>query len=454
MRCTAAIFFSVSMVAQSLSAAPPPVRAVQTMDQSHQLLVQGATFSQRSAVLQLASGLRQTLLQALYLPQERYPVARPLLFLLNPERSSEIQPAFQVLEDPGGLKIQIQLAPIQNHVSLQVERIILTALITELSLRTPLSADKDSQEPLVYPARWLVDAVLHKYHHPDSRFSPVQLRPVLEAGQIPPPLLLLARPENDIGTSTEEEVALARCLLWMLTNRSENRPGIPGLLKTDFTQDPLGHFRKLFPVLGASEASLNKEWTLAVAAYGTLAEIISLDGPQTQLEIERLLQLDLTEADTGRHLIVPLEQFSDFLRFPGLRLVLATRQLEWGLLQERGHFLYSAVIATYAAVCGELAQGRTAGVPRRLREATLEKESIAARLSRIHDHMNWFEAVVAPRQNTAKLREFYRILDKQPAVSDSVRRALDKAELQLKDAAEREDIARILEETQRRKIEK
>jgi hypothetical protein len=421
------------------------------MDQSRQLLVQGGTFSQRSAILQLATGLRQTLLQTLYLPQERYPVARPLLLLLNPERSSDIQPTFQVIEDPGGLKIQIHLAPLQDGVPLQLERIILTALITELSLRPTPSAEKDIPGFFVYPPRWLVDAVLHKYHHPDPRFSPVCLRPVLDAGKIPPPLLLLARPENDVVASSDEEVALARCLLWMLTNRMENRPGIRPLLKTDFSQDPLGRFQKLFPVLGASETSLHKEWTLAVAAYGTLAEIISLDGPQTQLEIERLLQLDLTEAETGRRLTFPLEQFSDFLRFPGLRAVLATRQLEWGLLQERGHFFYSAVIATYAAVCGELAQGKTADVLRRLREATLEKESVSARLSRIHDHMNWYEAVAAPRQNTSKLREFYRILDKQPPIPDSVHRALDKAELKLKDAAEREDVARILEEAGRRK---
>ncbi len=454
MRCATAIFLSLAVLAQSLGAAPPPVRAVQTMDQSHQLLVQGATFPQRAAVLKLAGELRESLLKALYLPLERYPTARPLLLLLNPQQRPEIPPEVEVIEDPGGLKLQLRLAPLEGEASPQVERAILTALIIELSQRPSSPGGSDKLEPVLYPPRWLVDAVLHKHHHPDSRFSPVRLRPVLEGGRIPSPLLLLARPENDVAVSSEEEIALARCLLWMLTNRSENRSGLWALLKTDFTQDPLRSIQKLFPFLGNTEASLTKEWTLAIAAYGTQDEIVSLDGPKTQLEIERLLQFDLTETETGRHLSLPLEQFSDFLRFPGIRSILATRQLEWILLQERGHFLYGAVIATYAAVCGELARGKTEGIPLRLREATLERESVSARLSRIRDHMNWYQAVVAPRQNSAKLREFYRILDQQPALSEKVLLALDKAELQLKEEAERENITRILDDARLRRNEK
>lgn len=454
MRCATAIFISLAVLAQTLGAAPPPVRAVQTMDQAHQLLVQGATFPQRAAVLKLAGELREALLKALYLPQERYPTARPILLLLNPQQRPEIPPDVEVIEDPGGLKLQLRLAPLEGEVSPQVERSLLTALIVELSQRPLAPGGSNKLEPVLSPPRWLVDAVLYKHHHPDSRFFPVRLRPVLEAGKIPSPLLLLARPENDIAASSEEEISLARCLLWMLTNRSENRSGLRALLKTDFTQNPLQNIQKLFPFLGDTEASLYKEWTLAIAAYGTQDEIVSLDGPKTQLEIERLLQLDLTEAETGRHLRFPLEQFSDFLRFPGIRSVLATRQLEWILLQERGHFLYTAVIATYAAVCGELSRGKTEGIPLRLREATLERESVSARLSRIRDHMNWYQAVAAPRQNSAKLREFYRILDQRPALSEKVIEALDKAELQLKEEGEREDITRILDDAQRRKIEK
>ncbi|MEI7775762.1 MAG: hypothetical protein WCK17_13415, partial [Verrucomicrobiota bacterium] len=89
---------------------PPPVRAVQTTDQEHQLLVQGGVFPERVAVLRLASALREIVLKTLFVPLERYPKARPLLFLINPTQPAEIPASYQVIEDPGGVKIQLRLA--------------------------------------------------------------------------------------------------------------------------------------------------------------------------------------------------------------------------------------------------------------------------------------------------------------------------------------------------------
>ena len=49
--------------------------------------------------------------------------------------------------------------------------------------------------------------------------------------------------------------------------------------------------------------------------------------------------------------------------------------------------------------CQALAAGRTTGILRQLQLATLERESVAARLERIRDYLNWFEAVAAPRND-------------------------------------------------------
>jgi len=58
----------------------------------------------------------------------------------------------------------------------------------------------------------------------------------------------------------------------------------------------------------------------------------------------------------------------------------------------------------------------------------LERESIAARLSRIRDHLNWFEAVAAPRLWTQQLAEFYRVLDELPPLSERTKAELDRAQ--------------------------
>ncbi len=428
---------------------PPLARVVQTSDQARQLLVNGGSFPQRVAVLRLAEELRETLLKALSLKQESYPIARPLLFVLSAEHPKETPPQIQAIEDPGGVKLQLRLAPLEGEASVAVERAILSALLMELSMRGQNA--ESPPEPRPTP-RWLVDALLHKHHHTNPLFAPINLRPLLKSGQLPSPVALLARPEADLTPSTPEETDLARCLLALLTNRPEGVAGVQQMLRADFQPAPLRALQHCFPSLGHSEALLQREWTLAVAAYGTQQERISLDGPQTELEIQRLLQFELTDPATGNHFTFPLNQFADYRRLTGIQGVLAARQLEWIALRERGHFLYGPVLDVYASVCGDLAQGRTADVERRLREATLEQESVSARLSRIRDHMNWFEAVAAPREMSPRLAEFYRILDAQerPKVSDAVRRALDKAEAQLQLQREKEDLDLALDEARHR----
>ena len=124
----------------------------------------------------------------------------------------------------------------------------------------------------------------------------------------------------------------------------------------------------------------------------------------------------------------PLSQFEDYLRLPGAKNLLLHRQLEFNALRDRAHFFYNEVINIYAVACNELAAGRTKDIVRRLRNATLERESIAARLSRIRDHLNWFEAVAAPRLWTPQLAEFYRVLDELPPLSERTKAELDRAQ--------------------------
>ena len=435
--------------------APPPPsplpRSSQTSDETRQILVQGGTFPQRSAVLTLARELRETALKALNLSPAHYPVARPLLFLLREDLQPNSLPLYGVIEDPGGLKIQIELAPFVEEPRLGVERTIVALFLIELGLREHASIPGGGPKGLLSPPRWLVDVLTYKHHNPDPLLSPPQLRQLLDAGKVPSLALLLSRPESDWVASTQEEVDLARALFWMLNNRPDGREGLQRMLHTDFSVEPLRALSRCFPSLGNAEMALQKEWTLAVAAFGTQAEILSLNGPQTEQQIQNLLQLELAETNTSRRFTTTLEHFEDYMRLDGIGGILSARQLEWIALRGRAHFMYAEVISAYAQICGALAQGNTKGVKRSLQAATLERESIAARLDRIHDHLNWFEAVQAPRINSSRIREFYHLLNTPHAVSPAVKQALDRAEERLKAEVEEEDIRRILDEAGRRK---
>lgn len=435
----------------------------------------GGSFSQRVAVLRLAEELRETVLSVFAIPQESYPAARPLLFGLQPQKPKDTPPKIQVLEDPGGLKLHILLPPLEAPPSQDTtfqspggikvkigqpapprpsdaptERSILAALLTELALRPDPQNPATNPQPGLLPQRWLVDAIYHKHHHRDPVLSPIFLRPLLESGAIPSPLPFLIRPEQDPTPSSPEEIDLARCLLSLFLSQPEGRASLRQLLRTDCTTSPLYAVQKCFPSLGQTEAELQRQWTLAVATYGTQHEMIAFDGPRTNSEIEKLLQLDITELDSDQYYSFPMEQFADYLRLKGIRQVLLARQLEWIALREKGHFLYNEVIAAYASICNDLAQGKTQGVTARFRQATLERESVSARLSRIRDHMNWFEAVAAPHNESPRMKEFYRILDERPTASPRLKQALDRAEEQVRREESGADVLRALEESKNR----
>ncbi len=429
MRCTVAIFvLAFTLAPSALAQTPPPVRPVQTSDQFSQLLVSGGDFPQRVALLRAASELRTIVLEALGQPQLRYPAARPILLIINSLIPTRSLPRLSVTEDPGGIKLQLTFAPPSPTSAPQLERALVVTLLTELAVRPTDSPAGTTDYAVPQIPRWIVDALCHKAHNPNPLQAPVALLPLLDSGRLPPLTALLSRPETDPIGSTIEEVDLHRCLLSFLRSREDASSGLHKLLSTQIAGDPLRAVQRCFASINGTDATLQREWTLHVATSSSQATIVALDGPQTELEIQKLLLLDVTDPESGQHFSYPLSQFDDYLRLPGAKNLLLHRQLEFNSLRERAHFLYSEVIATYATACNELATGRTKDLVRRLRNATLERESIAARLSRIRDHLNWFEAVEAPRQWTPQLAEFYRKLDELPPLTERMKAELDRAE--------------------------
>jgi hypothetical protein len=117
----------------------------------------------------------------------------------------------------------------------------------------------------------------------------------------------------------------------------------------------------------------------------------------------------------------------------------------------KAHFLYSEVIGLYAALCGDLIKGQVAGLPVRFRQARLERESIAARLSRVRDFMNWYEATPGSSEGKVDLRKFYQILDEGEKGRAKISAALDALEASAQKMEEEADLARALDESKGRK---
>ncbi|MEI6713956.1 MAG: hypothetical protein WCO60_09400 [Verrucomicrobiota bacterium] len=440
----------------SIFAAPPVLanpgvvtpRFETTTDSSRQIVVSGESLETRIAFMHAASGLRTSLLNGLRQPAPKYPIARPVLMVLTPGMRHTSPPHLQIIEDPGGIKLQLNLSPQLDPSSILFERTLIHALLVELALRGQKQSNPDF---VPTPPRWLVDALRHQFQYPDLFLAIDSLRPILESGQIPSLSKLLLKADTADATSSSLDESVSRCLLTLLMAQPGAQQAITSLFQHPSDEGTaLSNIIKQFPSLGSSDADLQRQWTLHLASFGTQRERVILTGPQTLKELNRLLEIDLTDT-AGTRSVYAIEQFSDYLRLPGIRSTLTCRSLELVTLLHRGHFYYSEAIKIYADVCSALAEGRTKGQSSELKKAAQLRDEANTRLERIHDYLNWFEAEER-RDISPQLQEVYRMWDEMgpPQKNPYVSKALDELEKRLKQESEDADIERALRESSAR----
>ncbi len=432
-----------------LSPASPkkPAPPLSTIDFSRQIIVIGSSPQKRSDFTHSAARLRASVLASLNQPSARYPNARPILIVFNSSTPPISRPQAQLVEDPAGLKFQIDVSENHDPEGRPFQRSFIEALLLELALRGQNLAQPS---PTSAP-RWLIDALLHRFLAPNPFLAIESLRPLLDSGQIPKLEDLLTKLESDPRLSNSQDESIARCLLSLLANQPESKSGFLGLLQEN-SKSSSSELRLLahFPSLGRNPADLQRAWTLHFATQGTLRERVLLDDLQTQRELQQLQEISLTDA-AGNHKVFQLHQFSDYLRLPGVKETLAAKHLEFLAFQSRAHFFYSEAIQIYAEVCSKLASGRTNGQAAELRRASQITQSSASRLERIHDYLNWFEAEKSSARSP-KIDEIYRIWDSMEPIPKNpfISRALDALEEKIRKQNEEADIQRALQESRSR----
>jgi hypothetical protein len=237
----------------------------------------------------------------------------------------------------------------------------------------------------------------------------------------------------------------------MLSNRADSSSGFFDLLHVDPFVSPYLVLSQCFPSLGRTEAEIQKEWTVQAASLATQRSRMTMTGEESEEALRRLVEIDVINSTTLKRVCYPIESFDEYLRLPGIRSLLQARQVEFLAMGTKAHFLYSEVIGLYAALCGDLIKGQVAGLPVRFRQARLERESIAARLSRVRDFMNWYEATPGSSEGKVDLRKFYQILDEGEKGRAKISAALDALEASAQKMEEEADLARVLDESKGRK---
>ena len=438
-----------------------PLKTASTMDNSGQILVTDsdparkgdplfeiAGFSRRNSVLRSAVDLRDHVWSSLAQSRVSYPRARPIQIFLYPQKPPGSVSA-EIVEAPDGIVFRLLVSVNEDFDGEVFQRAVMKIVLRELGMRP--SGNLGLHPESVKLPRWLTDGLLHAWRYPNALASLDELRPVLSNVELPALDNILLR-EEDVGApSSSLEFALGRCLISMLSNRADSSRGFFDLLHGDPFVSPYLFLSQCFPSLGRTEAEIQKEWTVQAASLATQRSRMTMTGEESEEALRRLVEIDVVNAATLKRVCYPIESFDEYLRLPGMRALLQARQVEFLAVGTKAHFLYSEVIALYAALCGELIKGHVAGLPARFRQARLERESIAARLSRIRDFMNWYEATPGSSEGKTDLREFYQILDDGEKGRAKISAALDALEASARKVEEDADLARVLEESRGRK---
>jgi hypothetical protein len=407
-----------------------------------------ANFSRRTSVLRAAVEIRDHVLTCLSQAKVSYPRARPVQIFLYPDRMPG-NVGMEVVEAPDGLVFRLMVSAREDVEGEPFVRAVVKIVLREIGMR--LDPDLESIPERVRLPRWLVDGLMHAWIHPNALASLDELRLLLSKEEMPSLDSFLLREEDVAGSSSALELSIGRCLISMLSNRADTSSGFCHLLHGDSLSAPYAALSRCFPSLGGTESEIQKAWALQMASSATQRSHITMTGEESEGAIQRLVEIDVISSSTLKRVCYPIESFEEYLRLPGMRSVLQVRQAEFLALGTKVHFLYSEVVALYASVCSDLMQGRLAGLPVRFRQARLERESIASRLSRVRDFMNWYEATPGPGSAAAELEEFYRLLDEGEKARAPISAALDSLESKARKAEDEADLGRVLDESKGRK---
>ena len=405
-------------------------------------------FSRRNAVLRAAVELRDHVWSCLAQPRVSYPRARPIQIFLYPDKQPGGVSA-EIVEAPDGFVFRLLLAANEDLGDEVFQRAVVRIALQEIGMRP--GGDLGLHPERVRLPRWLTDGLLHAWRYPNALASLEELRPMVSNVELPSLESILLHVEEDGSSSSSLEMAIGRCMISMLSNRADTSSGFFDLLHADPFHSPYLTLSQCFPSLGKTEGEIQKEWTVQAASLATQRSRMTMTGEESEEALRRLVEIDVVNSVTLKRVCYPIESFDEYLRLPGIRSLLQARQVEFLTLGTKAHFLYSEVITLYAALCGELIKGHVAGLPPRFRQARLERESIAARLSRISDFMNWYEATPGSGEGRIDLRKFYQILDEGERGRAGISAALDALEASARKAEEEADLARVLDESKGRK---
>jgi hypothetical protein len=430
-RCASLALLCVLVSARAARPSPPE-RSIST---SRQFLVYGADVRLRGAICELAEEAKRDVLQLL---DRRDEWTTPIVVHAQYPQSNRPEAARAALsfaQTGFGLRLQLDLTISSDASRLEIRRELLHAILLEMIYRRKTTLPAGAS--YVSPPDWLLDGIPPRQSDFDQGELINLLRPPLNAHKITP-LEEFLRPRKLSGFDAPSRslyraysFALVDLLLHLPEGRGRLDRFIADLSST--SNDPMADLGDHFPeLLDADRAE--KAWSSHIAWLAAGQSFQMFSAEETERKLGELLSSRIP--GTARESRFRLDEYPRFIRNAPAKLALARLSLELSALTLRASPMYRQLICDYEKITALLARGKTIGVADRLTRLQESRNRIAARVQKIDDYMNWFEATQSRGPSgafTDYLKAAERASQPERKRRDPISVYLDVLETQLQD---------------------
>ena len=366
-----------------------------SLSTSRQFILYGTDVGLRGAIAHLAEETKTNLLTILRRSDSwKTPIVVNLQFSQTnvPENPPT---AVHFSQTGAGLKLQLDLTISSDFNSASVERELLRAILLEMIYRQ--QPDLPPGTGYVDPPDWLLDGIVAVSAGRDQNPFVEALEPLLATDKIAPladflrqrPILLDA-PSRLLFRAYS--AAFVRWLIDEPEGRSHLGQYVDNLSLA--SNDPSADLRIHFSAL--NDNSVEKTWRFRVAQFCNSQSYQLLTFAETQRRLdELLLSIKVTDTNLRSNKPVRLNDLSERKISAADSKVVSQLSASLMSLRVRAHPILRSVITEYAQVAALLAVRKNPKAGERLSRVRSVRTGIAARMNKIDDYMNWFEATQA-----------------------------------------------------------
>ncbi len=393
------IFATCAIVSILLSPAIGVI-SERTLSTSRQFILYGTDVGLRGAISHLAEETKTNLLTIL---RRSDSWKTPIVVNLQFPRANvpEIPPAAVHFSQTGaGLKLQLDLTISPDFNSASVERELLRAILLEMIYRQQL--DLPPGTAYVDPPDWLLDGIVAVSAGRDQKPLVEALEPLLAGGKIAPLAdFLRQRPSLLDAPSRVLFRAYSAAFVRWLINEPEGRSHLGQYVDnlSRASNDPSADLKIHFSAL--NDNSIEKTWRFRVAQFCDSQGYQLLTFAETQRRLDDVLSIKVADTNLRSKKTVRLDDFSQRKISAADSKALSQLSASLMLLQARAHPILRSVATEYAQIAALLALGKSPKMGERLSRVRNLRARIVARMNKVDDYMNWFEATQARTKSDA-----------------------------------------------------